>query len=340
MDITNFNKENIQFYTETLWDKIKSRQGLGNYDGTPVGTVISYMGTSPPEGYLACDGTIYNVVLYPELVNHIRENFGSINFFGGNGTSTFAVPDLRGEFLRGASTASRNMGSGSSVGEHQDPTQHVNVLSGLDETRQAWVGTIVKQGINSKGHVNRVLDYDKKINTPQTGVGTFYVADPIDLVSDQNWLGIDFKNEPVMYTSRPTSTSVLYCIKYQMTFSKKEIKYLINTDTLKLIADESNGMCYVYLYGFKPGAGSFDFPKEVDEKYLPTEDICEVCRAVDGSGRNSFGWINLYVSNEGLNSNGGKRMSTRFFESVGNAVPIVKGSVYGQIYWFYKEIGG
>lgn len=108
MDITNFNKENIQFYTETLWDKIKSRQGLGYYDGTPVGTVISYMGKIPPEGYLACDGKVYNLSLYPELANHIKDNFGKVNFFGGDGVNTFATPDLNGNGINGINTKNEN----------------------------------------------------------------------------------------------------------------------------------------------------------------------------------------------------------------------------------------
>lgn len=309
MGVNNLDKSGLQFFTEALWDKIKSRQGLGYYDGTPVGTVISYMGKIPPEGYLTCDGAVYNVALYPELVKHIRENFGSINFFGGDGTATFGVPDLRGEFLRGAGTGERNTGNGEEVGVHQGGTQHLYMNS------------------SGSGHL-----YYQISNRPENEDMLIGGSESVRMnLCDQSSSGVSRK-----YTSRPTNTSVLYCIKYQTTFEKMQRKYLINTETLKLVADESNGMCYAYLYGFKPGAGSFDFPQEVDKRYLPLEDICEVCRAVDGSGRNSFGWINLYVSDEGLNGNGGKRMSTRFFENVGNAVPIVKGSVYGQIYWFYK----
>ena len=80
------------------------------------------MGNNPPEGYLACDGTIYKINEYPKLAELIKTEFGNYNYFGGDGEDTFAVPDLRGEFLRGTGTTSRNTGTGGSVGIHQDAT--------------------------------------------------------------------------------------------------------------------------------------------------------------------------------------------------------------------------
>ena len=67
----------------------------------PVGNIISFMGTIAPSGYLICDGAEVNIADYPNLANHFETQFGSKNYFGGNGTTTFAVPDLRNEFLRG-----------------------------------------------------------------------------------------------------------------------------------------------------------------------------------------------------------------------------------------------
>lgn len=69
--------------------------------GTPVGEIISYMGTISPPNYLICDGAEYQISDFPYLTHHFIENFGTVNYFGGDGKLTFAVPDLRGEFLRG-----------------------------------------------------------------------------------------------------------------------------------------------------------------------------------------------------------------------------------------------
>lgn len=59
----------------------------------PIGTINPYMGTVAPIGWLVCDGTVYNISDYPDLATHIASQFGSVNFFGGDGTITFAVPD-------------------------------------------------------------------------------------------------------------------------------------------------------------------------------------------------------------------------------------------------------
>ena len=97
--------------------------GSANAGFTPVGTIISVMGVNAPANYLKCDGTVYNISDYPELATYFYLQFGSKNKFGGNGTTTFAVPDLRGEFLRGTGTNSHSgNGNGAAVGAHQNAT--------------------------------------------------------------------------------------------------------------------------------------------------------------------------------------------------------------------------
>ena len=55
---------------------------------TPVGTVVMYGGSSVPTGWLLCDGTTYNISSYTTLGNLLGSRYG------GNGTTTFAVPNL------------------------------------------------------------------------------------------------------------------------------------------------------------------------------------------------------------------------------------------------------
>ena len=102
---------------------------------TPVGTIISVMGVNAPENYLKCDGTVYNIADYPELSDYFYNQFGSKNKFGGNGTTTFAVPNLNGQFLRGTGTNSDNtQGSGSAVGTRQKATEMPVYLTNNAET--------------------------------------------------------------------------------------------------------------------------------------------------------------------------------------------------------------
>ena len=64
-------------------------------DGNPLGTIISYLGNEPPKGYLVCDGKEYQIADHSQLAAFFEKEFGSKNHFGGDGTSTFAVPDFR-----------------------------------------------------------------------------------------------------------------------------------------------------------------------------------------------------------------------------------------------------
>lgn len=84
-------------------EHVNSSKGI---EDTPIGHIIPYMGNNAPTHYLICDGTEYNIVDYPYLVQHFIDEFGSANYFGGDGTVTFAVPDLRGEFLSGSESGS------------------------------------------------------------------------------------------------------------------------------------------------------------------------------------------------------------------------------------------
>ena len=166
-------------------------------DNVPVGTIMSYMGVSAPDNYLICDESVYNITDYQELADHIKTDFGSYNKFGGDGETTFAVPDLRGEFLRGAGTNSHeNQGNGAAVGTHQDGTQHLRI--GYNGTENAMF--IPQVGNNDV--VLRETKTDKTLISENTGYGKRFL-------SDSNWVSTEHN----YYTSRPTNTSVNYIIK-------------------------------------------------------------------------------------------------------------------------------
>ena len=165
-----------------------------------IGKIEAFMRTTAPEGYLICDGSSYSTSDYPLLVNLFIQEFGTAYKFGGSG-STFKVPDLRGEFLRGTGTNGHtNQGSGSAVGTHQDATLinpgWVNNLAAgwsLPRAPSATYSDLVT--INN-------ADSSVNIGTRQS------ISADTDLAchaetADGTWLrGV-----------RPTNSSVLYCIK-------------------------------------------------------------------------------------------------------------------------------
>lgn len=62
----------------------------------PPGMVSFFGNTSAPDGWLLCNGAAVSRTTYSDLFSVIGTTYGA-----GNGSSTFNIPDLRGEFIRG-----------------------------------------------------------------------------------------------------------------------------------------------------------------------------------------------------------------------------------------------
>ncbi|MEM7046998.1 MAG: tail fiber protein [Pseudomonadota bacterium] len=62
----------------------------------PAGTIMTSAAQDPPAGWLSCDGATISRTAYAELFAVIGTTYGR-----GNGSTTFTLPDLRGEFIRG-----------------------------------------------------------------------------------------------------------------------------------------------------------------------------------------------------------------------------------------------
>jgi microcystin-dependent protein len=82
-------------------------------DLTPAGTVIYTARSTAPTGYLKANGAAVSRTTFSALFAAIGEDYGA-----GDGSTTFNVPDLRGEFLRGLDD-SRGVDSGRTLGSAQ-----------------------------------------------------------------------------------------------------------------------------------------------------------------------------------------------------------------------------
>ena len=191
-------------YNQIVIDPVEHINTSQGIEDTPVGHIISHMGNTAPKHYLICDGTEYNISDYPYLAQHFKNEFGSYNYFGGDGINTFAVPNLRGEFLRGTGTNSHtNQGSGVNVGEHQDATEIPKIL--LNST---YNNIYFQNAMNQQ--FSHFIKQDSQLNT---SVGVTNKGYYVDTTGTFNATG-----ETSHYTTRPTNTSVLYCIKYEPTY--------------------------------------------------------------------------------------------------------------------------
>jgi microcystin-dependent protein len=98
-------------------------------DATPAGSLIHFAGATTPAGYLKCQGQLLSRTVYARLFLAIGVLYGS-----GDGTSTFAVPDGRGRFLRQLDEGAgrdpdRVLGSsqGDSFASHEHDYQESNI---------------------------------------------------------------------------------------------------------------------------------------------------------------------------------------------------------------------
>lgn len=144
------------------------------------------MGYQPPKDYLICDGSEYQIDQYSLLANLFKTEFGSINYFGGDGIKTFAVPDLRNMFLRGyhgeaEEKLTREIGKKQNATSEISPKLFGNGVIGFP------VGTEGIQDFDTIKEVNSSYGY----RNTGTNEGAF----------------------SLYYTSRPVNIAVLYCIK-------------------------------------------------------------------------------------------------------------------------------
>ena len=66
----------------------------------PIGTVVFYLGTTIPDGYLLCNGASLLRTEYPELFEVLGEKCGSVD------SAHFTLPDTHHRFLEGTTTLS------------------------------------------------------------------------------------------------------------------------------------------------------------------------------------------------------------------------------------------
>ena len=95
----------------TTWDILAS--AAGQVSGTPSGVVAYTAAASAPSGWLLANGAAVSRSTYADLFAAIGTTYGA-----GDGSTTFNLPDLRGEFIRGVDN-NRGVDTGRVLGTSQ-----------------------------------------------------------------------------------------------------------------------------------------------------------------------------------------------------------------------------
>jgi microcystin-dependent protein len=182
--------------------------GLVNVEGDifMAGEIVHYAGASAPVGWLKCNGAAVSRSTYAALFAAIGTLYGA-----GDGTTTFNIPDCRGEFLRGLDDgrgvdASRALGS----------AQAGDIQSHGHAVTDPGHGHVV----NDPGHTHAIkksLDGSGGANPTTTSLGN-----PGDIATGSAKTGITLNNATTGLTvanaggteTRPRNVAALVLIKY------------------------------------------------------------------------------------------------------------------------------
>jgi microcystin-dependent protein len=160
----------------------------------PVGAVSAFAMATAPTGWLKANGAAVSRTVYSALFSAIGTTFGA-----GNGSSTFNLPDLRGEFVRGWDDG-RGVDSGRTFGSSQlDQMQQLTgTLSRVGSNRVMFSGGSGVFGTPSGN--DAALSAGSGANTGLNGNVTF-----------------DSASSPGARTgaeTRPRNRALLFCIKF------------------------------------------------------------------------------------------------------------------------------
>jgi microcystin-dependent protein len=106
---------------------ILTKKGGGTIDAgrviAPAGSIIMFAGTSPPSGWLMCNGQEISRSGFPDLWALLGTRYGS-----GNGSTTFNLPNLEAKFPRMEAAA---LGSSGGAATHTHAsTSHDHAIGG------------------------------------------------------------------------------------------------------------------------------------------------------------------------------------------------------------------
>lgn len=169
----------------------------------PAGTVLPYAGSTAPDGWALCDGSIVSRNDYSELFIAIGTAWGQ-----GDGSTTFHLPDLRGRFLRGTDNgAGRDANSGTRTAANTGGNTGDNVGTVQGDAIRNITGYAGGNYITSSPNI----DSGALINSIQQNANRYgYNGGPY-------WGGrIDFNaanSVPTASDNRPINANMNYIIK-------------------------------------------------------------------------------------------------------------------------------
>ena len=166
---THDNKTVIDKFTESSDGKVlyNGEEIQGSLYSVPIGTILSYSATTPPVGFLVCDGSEVSKTLYADLYGVIGDTYGTTA-----DTSKFKLPDLRETVPVGIgqnTTQSITNHDVHTLGQFKD--DNVNTLVYADNNKNFPL-IIKTNSVSHEKHAGMIISTETAGNEPSFLVGT------------------------------------------------------------------------------------------------------------------------------------------------------------------------
>lgn len=161
----------------------------------PSGAVMYFAGRTAPAGWLKANGAAVSRTTYAALFAAIGTTYGA-----GDGRSTFNLPDLRAEFLRGWDDG-RGIDSGRALGSAQS-----DAIRNIKGSLEALYGSD-RYALYTKAEGAFTTDLDDGGNETFKGSGNNYANRKKRVVFDAG------RSVPTADENRPRNIALLACIK-------------------------------------------------------------------------------------------------------------------------------
>ena len=193
-----FNTTSTEFegYNGSAWGELAA--------GVPVGTILTFGASTPPSGFLECNGSAISRSTYASLFSILSTTHGA-----GDGSSTFNLPDLRGQFVRGWDNsagvdASRVFGSTQTDQNknHTHTTDSVTLTGGIRK---------ISEGFLSGGSATGVFTKTSDGNNSITGSSS---TSPVGGVDFDGTHSHTISSSGGGTEARPKNVALMYIIKF------------------------------------------------------------------------------------------------------------------------------